>query len=109
MAGIQYVEVARTTSARPTPPAPNGSNPRAGQPEFLTVVVRRGVWPADGTLYAGHSYDDEMHYLSPTPPHPAASQPGQLVAHANYPTTAQDLARDAWYAADCPPWKEPTL
>lgn len=82
---MNYTTVAVETHTQPVPPAPNGSNPRAGQPEYVTTVTQRGTWPEDGSIYAGRSYDRIKTYLSPEPP--VGSHYGQLIGMHDFPTT----------------------
>lgn len=81
-----WVEVSRRTWSRSVPPAPNGSNPRAGQMEYVTEVTTRRVWPADGSLYAGRSYDTVTRYLASAPDAPMV-----CIGMSQFPTPADDF------------------
>jgi len=80
--GMTCTVVSRTEWERPAPPAPNGST--RGGTDYGVTVIERKVWPQDGSIYAGRSYDTCWTYLGPD----ASYRDHVVIGHSDYPTPA---------------------
>jgi len=76
---LQYREVSRREWETPAPPAPNGSAPPST--DYFVEIREQATWPADGSTFAGWTYEQCWVRQGPGPEH----RDHVIVSHSQYP------------------------